>query len=149
MTALHVRVEPELLVVIDQLAKDRPNSTRSDIAKYLIGAGLESTRGGVASVLEVMAKNAREAEAQHKLVAATITEVAEQSARDGAAMRASLDLVSRLAIESLMILRGVAAARDPNLLTTAQSRAQKFYAEKLGAPTNGAAQAAGAADRPP
>ena len=129
MARLHLRVKEQLARQIDEMAA-AGGATRTQVVLELIQLGLEVRSGAQSSSADALRQLNARLEDWAELTAQGIATVAEQARLSAGHTDHKLDRLTRLGVESIMILRRLAQLQGPQLLTDAQAATREFVREQ-------------------
>lgn len=132
MARLHLRVKEQLARQIDEMAA-AGGVTRTQVVLELIQLGFEVRSGAQSSSADAIRHLNARLEDWAELTAQSIATVAEQARLSAGHTDHRLDRLTRLGVESIMILRRLAQLQGPQLLTDAQAAAREFVRDQAGA----------------
>lgn len=129
MARLHIRVKEQLSRQIDEMAA-AGGATRTQVVLALIQIGLEVRSGAQSSSADAIRQLNTRLDDWAELIAQSSAGAAEQARVSAAHGDRKLDRLTRLGVESIMILRRLAQLQGPQLLTDAQAAAREFVREQ-------------------
>lgn len=131
MGRLHIRLDPPLLERIERSAAVR-GTTRTRVIVELIEQGMQANQRTIGAVHDSLEGLATHLDSMSQLLteAAATFEQRDKSMKE--LLGGRLDRLMRVGIESVMILRRLAQAQNPQLLLDAQSAARELVRERVG-----------------